>query len=51
MASEVGRLEQLRRELRERIARSPLLDFLGFTRNLELAYREMWARWCEQPAI
>jgi len=39
-------LARLRSELRARMAGSPLLDVIGFTRNLEVAYREMWARWC-----
>jgi predicted O-linked N-acetylglucosamine transferase (SPINDLY family) len=30
------------------MAGSPLLDFAGFTRHLEAAYRQMWQRWCCQ---
>jgi hypothetical protein len=25
---------------------SPLLDAVGFTSNLEAAYRRMWSDWC-----
>ena len=28
------------------MADSPLLDAQGFTRNLEVAYRQMWQTWC-----
>ena len=45
---DVERLTKLRGELRERMAASPLLDFAGFTRNLEAAYRKMWVEWCEK---
>jgi predicted O-linked N-acetylglucosamine transferase (SPINDLY family) len=45
LAGDVGRLEQLRANLRARMAASPLLDFTGFTRNLEAAYRQMWTQW------
>jgi protein O-GlcNAc transferase len=43
-------LAQLRLDLRPRMARSVLLDFPGFTRELECAYRTMWQTWCSQQA-
>lgn len=46
LAGDIDRLTSLRAELRTRMAASPLLDFAGFTRNLEQAYRQMWQRWC-----
>ncbi len=46
LASDSSRLQHLRATLRERMAASPLLDFTGFTRNLEAAYRRMWIDWC-----
>ncbi len=46
LAGDVDRLRQLRATLRDRMAASPLLDFAGFTRNLEAAYRKMWTDWC-----
>lgn len=49
LAQDLDRLEQLRSELRQRMADSALLDFSGFTRNLEQAYRQMWRTWCESP--
>ena len=45
-ASDVAGLARLRGELRPRMAASPLLDFAGFTRNLEVEYRQMWRTWC-----
>jgi predicted O-linked N-acetylglucosamine transferase (SPINDLY family) len=46
LAGDLPRLERLRGSLRDRMAASPLLDFVGFTRNLEAAYRHMWIDWC-----
>ena len=46
LAADAPRLGELRRTLRERLERSPMRDFPGFTRELEYAYREMWKRWC-----
>jgi predicted O-linked N-acetylglucosamine transferase (SPINDLY family) len=46
LAQDVERLVHLRSTLRERMASSPLLDFAGFTRNLEAAYQAMWSEWC-----
>jgi predicted O-linked N-acetylglucosamine transferase (SPINDLY family) len=40
------RLAALRRELRERLRRSPLMDAAGFTRELERAYRTAWREFC-----
>ncbi len=45
-ASDLPALAKLRPELRARMQSSPLLDFEGFTRRLEAAYREMWHAWC-----
>ena len=47
LAADLERLAQLRSELRSRMAGSVLLDFRGFTRNVEHAYRKMWIDWCE----
>ncbi len=46
LASDRKGLSQLRGQLRSRMARSPILDFAGFARNLEDAYRQMWIEWC-----
>ncbi len=42
LANDLPRLASLRRELRERMRRSPLINAITFTRNLETAYRQMW---------
>ena len=45
-ARDPRRLAALRRQLRTRMASSPLTDASAFTRHLETAYRSMWQRWC-----
>jgi protein O-GlcNAc transferase len=46
LSGDLGGLVKLRNELRPRMADSALLDFQGFTRHLEQAYRRMWLSWC-----
>ncbi len=46
LAGNVGELAELRAGLRTRMLQSPLLDAVRFTRHLEAAYREIWARRC-----
>jgi len=46
LASDAPRLSELRRTLRQKLERSPMRDFPGFTRELESAYRNMWKSWC-----
>jgi predicted O-linked N-acetylglucosamine transferase (SPINDLY family) len=51
LAGDVDKLAHLRFTLRDRMASSALLDFAGFARNLEAAYRQMWTTWLiEHPA-
>ncbi len=42
LASDLGALSNLRKSLRSRMEKSPLMNEVGFTRGLENAYREMW---------
>ena len=46
-ATDVDRIVALRRTLRERTRRSPLMDTIGTTRSFERAIRGAWRRWCE----
>ena len=46
LAADVPALAALRRDLRRRVAASPLVDASRHTRELEAAFRQMWARWC-----
>lgn len=46
LASDLPRLSGLRQSLRERMLASPLMDAPRFTRDLETAYRRIWADWC-----
>jgi protein O-GlcNAc transferase len=47
LAGDLHRLEGLRKELRERMRASPLMDAERFARSVEGAYREGWRRWCD----
>ena len=42
LIADLPRLTRLRQELRQRMLSSPLLDAVGFTRELESAYRQLW---------
>ena len=46
LAGDLPRLEELRGTLRQRMQQSPLMDGKRFARHMELAYRQMWHRWC-----
>ena len=42
-------LAALRRELRERIESSPVMDARQFARDVEAAFRIGWRAWCREP--
>jgi predicted O-linked N-acetylglucosamine transferase (SPINDLY family)/glycosyltransferase involved in cell wall biosynthesis len=51
LAGDLGQLAAMRLELRRRLEQSPLMDAERFTRNLEMAYRQMWRTYCAgEPA-
>ena len=51
LASSRSTLEELRKDLRTRLLKSPLCDGPGFTRSLEDLYKKMWAEWCRKQTI
>ncbi len=50
LAADLAGLARLRSQLRGTMAESVLLDAAGFTRNLEVEYRQMWRHWCQTAA-
>ncbi len=49
LATDIAMLSDLRLGLRERMQKSPLMDYRGFTRQLEKKYRDIWKLWCADP--
>lgn len=49
LAADLPRLAVLRSTLRDRLERSPMMDTSRFARNIELAYRSIWRRYCAMP--
>jgi predicted O-linked N-acetylglucosamine transferase (SPINDLY family) len=46
LATDLPRLAEVRRGLRERMRQSAIIDAAGFARKLEAAYRQMWRERC-----
>jgi protein O-GlcNAc transferase len=46
LAGNPGRLDELHRVLRPRVATSPLCDEGAFAAKMEAAFRTMWQHWC-----
>ncbi|MBT7943866.1 MAG: hypothetical protein HN719_10965, partial [Alphaproteobacteria bacterium] len=46
LATDSERLKTLRAELRQRLGDSPLCDAPAYANSFEVAYRDMWRRWC-----
>jgi predicted O-linked N-acetylglucosamine transferase (SPINDLY family) len=47
LAFDLARLSDLRRTLRARMERSPVMNVKPFAAGIELAYRHAWQRWCD----
>jgi protein O-GlcNAc transferase len=46
LAGDLPRLTELRKSLRGRMQRSPLMNSRRFAQNMESVYRQMWQAWC-----
>jgi predicted O-linked N-acetylglucosamine transferase (SPINDLY family) len=49
LATDPARLRAVRHGLRDRFARSPVMDGAGYTRELEAEYRRAWRTFCASP--
>ncbi|WP_043518967.1 methyltransferase domain-containing protein [Achromobacter arsenitoxydans] len=47
LASDLPRLAEIRRGLRQQVQESALMDEVGFTRDFETAIQRMFKNWCE----
>jgi len=50
LAGIVGKIPEIRQNIRKAFQASPFMDERGFTRDLEAAYRDMWRSWCRKQA-
>jgi predicted O-linked N-acetylglucosamine transferase (SPINDLY family) len=48
LAHDRDRLAAIRSSLRARMRKSPLMDAVGFTQDVERIYHQLWWRWCEK---
>jgi predicted O-linked N-acetylglucosamine transferase (SPINDLY family) len=48
LAHDRDRFAALRSSLRARMRKSPLMDPVGFTHDVERIYHQLWWRWCEK---
>ncbi len=49
LAGRLDSLDAMRASMRQRMARSPLCDPVGFAEDMEATYRQLWRQWCETP--
>ena len=47
-AQDIQQLQMLRMGLRQRLACSPVANAEIYVRAVEVAYRDMWRKWCRQ---
>jgi len=50
LAQNLDKLRETRRNLRARFAASPAMDQVAFAKDMEDAYRQMWAIYCDKNA-
>jgi len=48
LADASAKVPDLRRNLRETMKSSPIMDEAGLVRHVEYAYRDMWRKWCRE---
>ncbi len=48
LARQTESLARIRASLRTRMLNSPMMDYAGYTRQLERAYRQMWRDYCRK---
>jgi protein O-GlcNAc transferase len=51
LATNTQLLDETRRDLRQRVTASRMMDHARFARDIEDAYRGMWRVWCEQQML
>jgi len=51
LASDLDALDDLRQSIRTRLRASDLCSAAGFAGDMELVFRTLWLRWCEQEAL
>ena len=49
-AADPAGLQQMRREMRQRVAQSPLCDAVRLTRAIEVEYQQMFRAWAQSAA-
>jgi predicted O-linked N-acetylglucosamine transferase (SPINDLY family) len=49
LANDPARLADYRATLRERMTKSQMMDGKSFAQKMEVAYRQMWHKWCASP--
>ncbi|HEY4328464.1 MAG TPA: tetratricopeptide repeat protein [Phycisphaerae bacterium] len=50
LTSDLHSLREMRKGLRKRMEKSPLMDAVTFSQNIEAVYRALWRRWCTEQA-
>jgi protein O-GlcNAc transferase len=50
LAGDLPALEQIRKSLRPRMGKSPLMDGKTFAKKVEHIYRQVWKKWCQSES-